>query len=80
MLICFDSDPDLMIHDTDDNEMLSCFDSDSELSTHVCTTVNQSAAVSQSVDGMECKNNTKTMIDTPVNVTVCGAKLPETMG
>ena len=41
-----------MIHDKDDNEMLICFDSDSQLSTPVCTTVSQSATVSQTVNGM----------------------------
>ena len=80
MLICFDSDSDLTIHDKEDNEMLICFDSDTELSTPGCTTVSQSANESQTVNGTECKNNTKTTIDTPVNVTVYDAKLPETMG
>ena len=80
MLICFDSDSDLMIHDKDDNEMLISFDSDSELSTPVCATVIQSVTVSQSVDRTECKNNITSMVDTPINVTVYDAKLPETLG
>ena len=74
----FDRDTERMILDKYDNEMLIWFRSDSELSVPVNTS--QSATESQLADWTECKNNTKLMIDTPNNVTVYFAKLPETYG